>query len=131
MASDKVSVGEDNHDGLVPSPLHLPSVAARTTRNIKVKGISHRAMRNVVKFLNKGAIGFDEDEAEKVDEFVEAAIALKLRGVSRKEQVRKHLQTELYRCENAAQIRLYELHDLQSRNVWLSLALNLTGTVRS
>lgn len=95
MAGDKVSVGEDNHDGLVPSPLHLPSVAARTTRNIKVKGISHRAMRNVVKFLNKGAIGFDEDEAEKVDEFVEAAIALKLRGVSRKEQVRKHLQTEL------------------------------------
>jgi len=86
LAGDKVSVGEDNHDGLVPSPLHLPSVAARTTRNIKVKGISHRAMRNVVKFLNKGAIGFDEDEAEKVDEFVEAAIALKLRGVSRKEQ---------------------------------------------
>ena len=91
-----MSVGEDNHDGLgsnggggfVPSSaLHLPSVAARTTRNIKVKGISHRAMRNVVKFLNKGAIGFDEDEAEKVDEFVEAAIALKLRGVSRKEQV--------------------------------------------
>ena len=60
---------------------------AKTTRNIKVKGISHRAMRNVVRFLNKGTIGFDEDEAEGVDEFVEAAVALKLRGVSRKEQV--------------------------------------------
>ena len=85
MASDKVSVGEDNNDGngggFVSSPI------AKTTRNIKVKGISHRAMRNVVKFLNKGTIGFDEDE-EGVDEFVEAAVALKLRGVSRKEQVR-------------------------------------------
>lgn len=83
MASDKVSVGEDNNDGngggFVSSPI------AKTTRNIKVKGISHRAMRNVVKFLNKGTIGFDEDE-EGVDEFVEAAVALKLRGVSRKEQ---------------------------------------------
>ena len=95
MASDKVSVGEDNNDGMGGGSGFLSSPIAKTTRNIKVKGISHRAMRNVVKFLNKGTIGFDEDEAEKVDEFVEAAIALKLRGVSRKEQVRKLLQIEL------------------------------------
>ena len=86
MASDKVSVGEDNNDGMGGGSGFLSSPIAKTTRNIKVKGISHRAMRNVVKFLNKGTIGFDEDE-EGVDEFVEAAVALKLRGVSRKEQV--------------------------------------------
>ena len=86
LASDKVSVGEDNNDGIGGGSGFVSS-PAKTTRNIKVKGISHRAMRNVVKFLNKGTIGFDEDE-EGVDEFVEAAVALKLRGVSRKEQVR-------------------------------------------
>ncbi len=56
-------------------------------KTVKVKGIPSRAMRNVARFLARGSIGFVSEVDGDLDEFVEAAVALKVKGICREKDV--------------------------------------------
>jgi hypothetical protein len=57
--------------------------SGETYKTFKVKGVSSKAMRNVVSFMNRGSISFGLNDDSAMEEFVDAAVALKVKGITR------------------------------------------------